>query len=280
MGRITRGEWLSAGAAGLARLFLFGDTLAQLFRDWANSGEYGHAFFILPIACYLAWQKRTPEQAPSRWLGLLLLAGAVGLFLLGTLAAEFFTRRLAVLVALAGLTVYYIGVPQLREWWLPFLLLIFTIPLPEVVLNSLTLPLQLLASRLAVAMLDFRHVPVELAGNIIFLPGQELFVAEACSGLRSLSALLGLTLLIGGTSLAHPASRVALLAMAVPAALVANALRVFATGFAAYYIGPRATEGTLHSLAGGVVFLVALALVGLILLGLRNIEQSAVGQTP
>jgi exosortase len=246
MGRITRGEWLSAGAAGLAFLFLFGDTLAQLFRDWANSGEYGHGFFILPIACYL----------------------------------EFFTRRLAVLVALAGLTVYYIGVPQLREWWLPFLLLIFTIPLPEVVLNSLTLPLQLLASRLAVAMLDFRHVPVELAGNIIFLPGQEIFVAEACSGLRSLSALLGLTLLIGGTSLAHPASRVALLAMAVPAALVANALRVFATGFAAYYIGPRATEGTLHSLAGGVVFLVALALVGLILLGLRNIEQSAVGQTP
>lgn len=259
--------------AGVAFLLLFGDTLAKLFRDWANSGEYGHGFLLLPIAAILAWQRRQAEAKPSRWLGSLQLIGAVGLFLLGTVAAEFFTRRLAVLMALAGLTVFYMGMRQLRAWWLPFFLLLFTIPLPEVLLNSLTLPLQLLASKVAVAMLDFRHVPVDLAGNIIVLPGQQLFVAEACSGLRSLSALLGLTLLIGGTSLAHPATRTALLALAVPAALVANAFRVFATGFAAYYMGPRATESTLHTFAGAAVFLFALGLVGLATVGLRRIER-------
>jgi exosortase len=280
MDRVKVEAWLSVGAAAVAFLLLFGETLAKLLRDWANSGEYGHGFFLLPIAAYLAWRNRGTESTPSRWLGLLLLAAAVGLFLVGTLAAEFFTRRVAVLLALAGLTVFFVGIRQLRAWWLPYLLLLFTIPLPEVVLNSLTLPLQLLASRWAVSMLEFRHVPVGLAGNIIFLPGQELFVAEACSGLRSLSALLGLTLLIGGTSLAHPASRIALMALAVPAALTANALRVFATGFASYYIGPRATESTLHSLAGGVVFLVALALVGAAVLALRNIEGRTVVHTP
>lgn len=274
---MRRADAWSAGVAGVAFLVLFADTLIHLFRDWANSGEYGHGFLLLPIAAFLAWQRRESETRPNRWLGSLILIGAVGLFLLGTVAAEFFTRRVAVLGALAGITVYYIGFRQLRAWWLPYLLLLFTIPLPEVLLNSLTLPLQLLASKAAVAMLGFRHVPVDLAGNIILLPGQQLFVAEACSGLRSLSALLGLTLLIGGTSLAHPASRAVLLALAVPAALVANAFRVFATGFAAYYVGPRATESALHSLAGAAVFLLALGLVGLAALGLRRIERKRSG---
>jgi exosortase len=156
---------------------------------------------------------------------------------------------------------------------LPFGLLLFTIPLPEVTLNSITLPLQLLASRIAVGLLDFRHIPVALSGNIILIPGQELFVAEACSGLRSLSALLGLTLLMAGTGLNNPLSRVVLLVLAVPAALLANALRVFATGFAAYYAGPEAAEGGIHTLTGLAVFALALALVGLAMIGLRRLER-------
>ncbi|MGH7541125.1 MAG: exosortase/archaeosortase family protein, partial [Gemmatimonadota bacterium] len=242
-------------------------------EDWSSSGEYGHGFLLLPIAVYLAWRTRERDPRPARGWGTAMIAGGVVLFLAGTLAAEFFTRRSAVLLVLAGLALHYRGWLQLRAWWLPFGLLAFTVPLPEVVLNSLTLPLQLLASRLAVALLEFRHVPAGLSGNIILLPGQELFVAEACSGLRSLSALLGLTLLIGGTALQTGWSRVALLLFAVPAALAANALRVFGTGFAAHYLGPGVTEGFLHEVAGALVFLLPLGLVGLITLLLRRAEK-------
>jgi exosortase len=202
-----------------------------------------------------------------------VLVGGILLFLAGTVAAEFFTRRMAVLLTLAGLVLYYRGGNQLRAWWLPFFLVGFTIPLPEVVLNSITLPLQLLASRIAVVLLESRHVPVALAGNVILLPGQELFVAEACSGLRSLSALLGLTLLIGGTTLRWTSTRVVLLLLAIPAAIAANAFRVFGTGFGAYYFGPEVTHGPLHLLTGALVFLLPLGLVGLATIPLRRIER-------
>ncbi len=251
---------------------LYGPTLAALALDWAASAEYGHGLLLLPVAGWLAWRARAPI-APRPGLGLTVLSGAILLFTLGNLAAEFFTRRLAILVALAGITLFYRGWSQLRAWWLPFGLLGLTIPLPEVVLNSVTLPLQLLASKLAVAMLEFRHIPVALSGNIILLPGQELFVAEACSGLRSLSALLGLTLLIAGTALSQPWARVVLLALAVPAALASNALRVFTIGFAAHYAGSSVTEGVWHSVTGVVVFLLPLALVGGVAALLRRGER-------
>ena len=267
------GQILTALPVGALFLLLFGPTIGELFSDWASSGEYGHGFLLLPIAGYLGWRSRKLESAPARWLGMATLAGAILLFLLGTVAAEFFTRRMAVLICLAGLVLYYRGWTRLRAWWLPFALMAFTIPLPEVVLNSLTLPLQLLASQIAVSLLELRHVPVALSGNIILLPGQELFVAEACSGLRSLSALLGLTLLIGGTALRTAPARLVLLLLAVPAAIAANALRVFGTGFGAYYLGPEVAHGALHTLTGALVFLLPLGLVGLTTLPLRRIER-------
>jgi exosortase len=254
-------------------VLLFGPTMLGLLGDWVGSSEYGHGFLLLPIACYLAWRSRTTDTEPSPGLGLAILTGGVLLFLAASVAAEFFTGRIAVLMSLAGVVVYYRGWKQVHAWWLAFALVAFTIPLPEVVLNSLTLPLQLLASRIAVGLLEFRHVPVALAGNIILLPGQELFVAEACSGLRSLSALLGLTLLIGGTTLQWTSTRFVLLLLAVPAAILANALRVFGTGFAVYYVGPEVTEGTMHTVFGGLVFLLPLGLVGLLTLSFRRLER-------
>lgn len=264
---------LPAAVLTAAFALMFGPTLAELLADWASSGEYGHGFLLLPIAGVLAWKRRLPDARGAPLPGLLTLAVALVFFLLGVLAAEFFTRRAAMLLAVGGLALYFRGWDQVRAWWLPFGLLLFTVPLPEVVLNSITLPLQLLASRVAVALLELRHIPVAQAGNIIFLPGQELFVAEACSGLRSVSALLGLTLLIAGTSLGSGWGRALLVGLAVPAALAANVLRVFATGFGAHYIGPQVATGTTHSLLGVFVFVLPLALLGLIALAVKRVES-------
>jgi exosortase len=268
--------WATAALVSVAFLLLFGETILELLSDWSRDAESGHGLLLLPVAVYLAWRSRLAENlSASPLAGSALLLGSVALFSLGSIAAEFFTRRLAILLALAGLVVYYRGWAQARAWWLSFGLVLVAIPVPEVVLNSVTLPLQLLASRAAVVALQLRHVPADLAGNIIILPGTELFVAEACSGLRSLSALAGLSLLMGGTMLTRGWTRILLVALALPAALAANAFRVFLTGYMVYYVGPEATEGALHLSAGIGVFLLALGLVGAVLVGLRRLEGSS-----
>jgi exosortase len=175
----------------------------------------------------------------------------------GGLATEQFTMRLSVLVACAGIVVFVLGARQLLHWWLPSLLLLLAIPLPEVVLGSLALPLQFRASEMGAAMLRWRHVPVELTGNVIHLPGHTLFVTEACSGLRSLSALLALGFLIGGLWLKTGLGRALLVLAAIPIGVFLNAVRIFLTGFAVYYIDEALGEGLMHYTEGWVMFLAA-----------------------
>jgi exosortase len=241
---------------------LFGPALISLTRDWATSGEYGHGFLLVPIAVFLAWSRRVESVEPEHKGGMAGVVLSVTLFLLGTLAGEPFTQRLGMLGVLCGLTAYYAGWAQFRAWWLPFALLASSIPLPDVVLDTVTLPLQLFASGAAVWLLDARHIPVGQAGNVIFLPGQELFVAAACSGLRSVSALFGLTLLIAGTCVRSTPGRLLLISMAVPLAIGANVLRVFATGFGAYYFGPELARGLSHHAMAAGAFTLPLAVVG------------------
>jgi len=270
---VTPGWRPQAGLViALAFCVLFGPTLVHLIVDWWSNGEYGHGFILFPIALFLAWNRRVRGLRAAEAAGLLVIGVAVALFLVGMLAGERFTQRLALLTAVVGLTVHARGWRQVRAWWLPFALMLSTIPLPDVVLNSLTIPLQLLASHAAVGLLDARHVPASQAGNIIFLPGQQLFVALACSGLRSVSALLGLTLLIAGTSLRSIPGRLVLLAAVLPLAIGANVLRVFATGFAAYYIGHEMAIGLPHHALAAVVFVLPLALVGLMAAAIRRVE--------
>jgi exosortase len=141
-------------------------------------------------------------------------------------------------------------------------LLGLSIPLPDVVTGTLALPLQLRASSWGAAMLELRHVPVVLSGNVIRLPGRDLFVTEACSGLRSLTALLALGVLAGGLWLRHPLSRALLVALAVPVAMAVNAIRVFVTGFLVYFVSPEFGEGFMHWSEGWLLFLVAFAILG------------------
>jgi exosortase len=190
-------------------------------------------------------------------LGTTLLVAAVLLRYLSGLAAELFTLRFSMVLALAGLTVFWVGERQLRKWWLPFALLTLSIPLPALVTNAMTLPLQFKASALGAALLQWRDVPVRLSGNVIQLPGRQLFVTEACSGIRSLVALLSLGVLIGGLWLRSPVGRLAVVALSVPVAVVVNAVRVFLTGFLVYFVNPALGEGFMHLTEGWLLFLVA-----------------------
>ncbi|HJS47071.1 MAG TPA: exosortase/archaeosortase family protein [Gemmatimonadales bacterium] len=237
--------------------------LGLLAQDWWNDPEAGHGLLLAPLALWLGWRAGLrPDRAPNPGLGLPLLAAGILLRYAAGLASELFTLRFSVVLVAAGLVVCWYGWRQLLHWWLPFALFALSIPIPELVKSAAALPLQFQASEWGAALLESRHVPVRLSGNIIQIPGRTLFVTEACSGLRSLTALLSLGVLIGGLWLRHPVSRVLLVAATIPVAVAINAVRVFLTGFLVHFVSPELGEGFMHMSEGWLMFVVAFALLG------------------
>jgi exosortase len=250
-------------ATGVVFAVLFWSPMTTLGRDWWSDPDAGHGLLLAPVALYLAWKRGlAPGARGQAAAGLFILFAAVLLRYASGLAAELFTMRASMMGALFGLVVFYLGFRQLLHWWLPASLLVLSIPLPDVVLGSLALPLQFRASAMGAALLEWRQVPVALDGNVLRLPDRSLFVTEACSGLRSLASLISLGLLIGGLWLRHPASRLALLAAAIPVAMLLNGIRVFLTGFLVYYVDPKLGEGFMHVTEGWIIFVVAFAILG------------------
>jgi exosortase len=256
-------QLLPAAATAVAFVVLFAQPMYLLVRDWWTLPEAGHGLLLAPVAVWLAWKSGIrPNAKGDVALGVAVLVLAVVIRFMAGLAAELFTMRASVVLALGGLTVYHYGFRQLLRWWLPFLLACLSIPLPELITQALALPLQFKASQMGAALLRWREIPVLLTGNVIRLPGHELFVTEACSGLRSLTALLALAVLMGGLMFRHPITRILLVLLAIPIAIVINGVRVFLTGFLVYFVDPKLGEGFMHLTEGWLLFLVSLASIG------------------
>lgn len=262
----SAGDWrplAPIAATGAAFVVLFWVPLEMLVYDWWNDPDAGHGLLLAPVALYLAWKSGIGSGARAQpVVGLALLVGAVLMRYVSGLAVEWFSMRVSILLALLGLVVFWLGVRQVLQWWLPVTLLALSIPIPAVVLGTLALPLQLEASQMGAALLDWRHVPVMLSGNVIHLPGRSLFVTEACSGLRSLTSLLALGVLIGGLWLRYPVSRILLVLVTLPVAMLLNGIRVFLTGFLVYFVDPRLGEGFMHMTEGWIIFVVAFGILG------------------
>ena len=260
--------------AALAFIALFSDPARSLARDWWNDPDAGHGLLLFPVSLWLAWRAGiTPAAKAAPGWGTLLIIGAVLLRALGGLAAEFFTQRFSIWLTVVGMVVFCFGWRQARHWWLPLTLLLLAIPLPALVTNKLALPLQFKASQLGTHLIRWREIPVLATGNVINIPGQRLFVAEACSGLRSLTALIALGVMIGGMYLATLPARLLLVLLAIPVAIVVNGVRIFLTAFLMYFVDPKLGRGFMHESEGWALFLVAFAILGLIAWGVRAVEQ-------
>lgn len=272
-------------AAALLFAVLYARPMIKLANDWWSNPEAGHGLLLAPLALWFAYKEGIAADArPNPVAGGLILLFGVAFRWLADLAAELFIMKGSMVLALVGLTVWYFGWRQVLRWWLPFTLLALSVPLPEIVLTRIALPLQFFASKIGAGLLAWREIPVLLTGNVIRIPGHELFVAEACSGLRSLTALLSLAVLLGAMVLKHPVARVLLLASAIPVAILLNGVRVFLTGFLVFFVDPKLGEGFMHLTEGWLIFLVAFALLGgvswLMLSAERRLIPAAHGVPP
>jgi exosortase len=150
---------------------------------------------------------------------------------------------------------------MLRAVSFPLSYLMWMIPVPVIIYNQITFPLQLIASRLATAWLQLARVPVLRDGNILIMSNYSLEVVEACSGIRSLMTLMALAVAYGYLVSSQRWVRYVLAAIMVPIAIITNAIRIMGAGILARHFGPRAAEGFLHEFSGWSIFLVALALM-------------------
>ena len=132
--------------------------------------------------------------------------------------------------------------------------LFFMVPLPQSLVNLVAFPLQLIAADFAVETLHLLHIPALREGNIIHLADTQLFVAEACAGLRSLMALGALAVVFAYFFRKNPIERVIIVASAIPIAIFVNAFRVALTGYLAHRMGAAAAQGLIHRTEGFLTF--------------------------
>ena len=247
-----------------AFVYLYASVLPNLVADWGNDPDYSHGFLIPVLSGYFLWERRhTLAQLPVQpsSVGFLVMLLGIALLLLGQVGAELFLMRVSLVVLIAGLVLYHGGWRYLKGMAFPIVFLLFMIPWPAIILNALTLPLQLLAARLSTASLQLMNLPVYREGNVIFLPHATLEVVEACSGIRSLVSLLALAVVFAYMTQRHVWKIVVLVVSATPIAIIANAFRIWGTGVLAHVYGPQAAEGFYHTFAGWLVFVIAFVLL-------------------
>ena len=259
-----------------AFIFSFQDVMLSLWRSWGSSEDYSHGFFIVPIALYIVWQKRRwlaglqthPSTAGGWYLAVLLTGSIVARY------AEIVTlSSMFMVLTLASLILFVAGWEYLKELLFPLTLLFFMIPIPEQVYSALTVPLQLLVSHISVATAILLDIPTYREGNVIHLPGHTLEVVQACSGLRSLMSLITINLIMGYLFLRSTLLRSVMLVSALPLAILVNCLRVFITIIILHFFQFDLTDGSVHTLFGATMFLVALLLLNLIQKGLARWDR-------
>ena len=240
---------------------LYFRVLGKLVTDWWEIPDFSHGFLVPPFAAYLVWVKRKDLAATKivpTWSGVAVVALGLAVLLLGVYGAELFLSRASLLILLAGLVLCFGGWQLLKELRFALLVLLLAIPIPAILFNQITFPLQILASKLASALLPVFGVPVLREGNIIELPVMKLEVAEACSGIRSLVSLFTLSIFYG-YFMERSVARRALLALAsIPIAIAANSVRILGTGLCVQYWDPDKAMGFFHEFSGWLMFLVSL----------------------
>ena len=240
---------------GLARPDLLVEPAHFVFV-WTTDENYSHGFLVPLISLYFANQaaQRGPGAGPRRGSGSgsacwrsRSLGGwsrsLVPIPFLGDLVVPARARRASAPCSS--------GTDALRRYWFAFFFLVFMVPLPIALYSRIASPLQLLASQVASAVLNATGVPVLCEGNMMTLPGGvQMFVAEACSGMRQLTGFLALTAAVAYLSTRPAWYRAAVVVSALPIALTANVARVMLTGYIMHFVNPQFASGTYHTLEG------------------------------
>src|ERR1700730_6115999 len=271
----VRTHWLPLLVTAALFIILYAITFVKLFEDWRSDENYSHGFIVPLVFGWMLWQRRQKlancTVSPRPW-ALLIIFFAIIQLVAGTLGAENFVAHCSMLVMLCGITLFLFGGEMLRLLAFPIAWLLFMIPLPSIIFYRATFPLHLLASKLAVGILDVLHVPSVCEGNVIYLAHFTAGVAEACSGIRSLISIFAFAVLMGYLLNMSLRSRFLLAVAAIPIALCMNAARIAGTGLVGNYVNADWAEGFFHTFSGFLLFVGCIGLMTVLVYALRRFE--------
>jgi len=268
---------LTAVALAAVGAWLYAPAAIEMVRGWATQDNASHGFLVLPVAVYLAWLERARIKAAYRGGatagGLIWAAAAIVLYLGGRWMEIEFAPPLSLVLMIGAQVVYFAGWSVLRAIAFPYAFLFFMVPWPDLLVEFLSFPMQLMSAKYATMVIGLLGIPVSRDGVDIHLSHYSFTVALPCSGMKTLVALMALAALLAYLARGAMWKRVVLFGAGIPIALAANAARIVVILLIATFAGAEAAEGFFHGASGIVVFILALAglLVVVRALGLRGI---------
>jgi exosortase A len=249
---------LALAYAGFAAFFA-GDW-ADMAAQWWNSSTYNHILLVPPIIVWLVWLRRgeVAKLTPSGWWpGLVLLAGALFLWLLGAFSGLNLARQLGAVFALQAVTAALLGPRAIAGLFFPVCYALFLVPMGD----ELVPLLQTVTAKLTIAFTHWSGVPARIEGVFIDTPAGLFEVAEACSGVKFLIAMIALGALVAQVCFRSWKRRIALMAFAVVLPVIANGVRAWGTIYIAQFQGVEFAASFDHIFYGWVFFAVVMGIL-------------------
>lgn len=265
---VKRPSWLLPGfwLAVLVLLYLiFREAAQNLYGNISRSNSYySHSLLVPFVSAYFVWRERQHlsqiPKSPTSW-GYVVLACACLMVLVGDLLGFRIFAQAAIIPLSIGLSLSFLGARHVRRMWFPIAFLAFMIPLPESLTTGLTFQVKMLATEGAVRLAQAFYLPMIHDGSFILFGEDRLLVGDVCSGMRSLIALVALGAIMSALSETRVWSRILILLISVPIAIVANVLRIFFLCVVANFWGSAVASGRVHDISGPFIYVVAIGLM-------------------
>ncbi len=263
----SRLGWLALGVTVLGALVLYAPLVAGMAAEWSEFPSLSHGFAVPVISAYLLWRRRDSlAQLPIEGsiLGLPLIVFALAMLVVGSLGGEPFVARLSLPLVLFGSVLFLMGGAITRQSWVAIAYLAFMVPLPYLTLRALTYQSRLFDAGITAQALGWLGIPVLRDGVMLHLPNMTLEVADDCSSVPAIAALLALGAAYSQVQSRPTWIRALLTISAAPLGLLSNIIRLILTSISAYYFGPIALNNVIHKFNGTSVFLATVLLLVLL----------------
>ncbi|OHB56006.1 MAG: hypothetical protein A2173_07560 [Planctomycetes bacterium RBG_13_44_8b] len=256
--------------------FLFRNEIINIVNQWRSDASWSHGFLIPLFSLYFINKHKSEIlnlQLKPNYLGLFFLLCSILVYFFNVVSPSGYAyfRSVSMITALGAVVLFLGGWRLVKYTWLPIVFLVFAVPLPQRYYVGLTMPMRQWAANIAAVLLNLvEGMEATVSGvviNVIYKgrhlePG--LNVAEACSGMRLLTAFLALGVAMAYLHYRPFWQRIILLVSTVPIAVFCNVVRVTITGFIYVLVHPRYTQGIYHDMLGVAMLPLAFGLYSLL----------------
>lgn len=260
---VWRGPLATLAVAWLAIVLLFLPDWGDMAHQWWDASTYNHILLVPPILAWLVMMRKQELlklEPRAWWPGLIPFAGALFLWVLGNISGLNLASHLGLVVMMQAAVLTLLGPVVTWALFFPVLYMLFLVPFGDMLVP----PLQMITADITIALTHFSGIPAEIDGVFIDTPVGLFEVAEACSGVKFLIAMIALGTLVAHVCYVDWRRRLIFMIVAVVLPIVANGVRAWGTIYIAQSQGIEFASGFDHIFYGWVFF----AVVMVILLGM------------